>query len=201
MSRLRDALRAFSKTYHEAAPVRDGDCHDEADASEIDAWPMKKYGRNEIGSGGYRILDSEDDSRRGAASGTYPVDKSRPEDPMSPGYNGAALDDEQQNLRKLRSAKVRIQCPHCDQMNTVRLPKHLSLAEGEADGKVLKTMCGGCSETVRFHAPEGYRFARRASEAERTFAARYRYLTGRGGSIVRGLRSAREAFRKSYFDR
>src|SRR5689334_14632279 len=95
MSRLSDALKAFSKTYHEAAPVRDGACHD---ASEMDAWPMKRYGKNEIGSGGYRVLDSEGgDSRRGAGGPGYPVDKSDPEDPMEPGWRGPALDDEDED--------------------------------------------------------------------------------------------------------
>ena len=209
MSRLRDALKAFSKTYHEAAPVRDGDCHDEAE--EMDAWPLRRDPKNTVSSGGYRVLDSEGDSRRGAASDGYPVDKSQPEDPMEPGWNGAAGDDDEQPaLRQLRSAKVRVQCPHCDQTNTVRLPKHLQLAyagegeDGEAyasEGKsrILRTQCGKCGETVRFHAPEGHKFSNRESAAVSHFNDRYRYLTGRGGSIVRGLRSAREAFRRSYF--
>jgi phage FluMu protein Com len=107
-------------------------------------------------------------------------------------------------------SRVKIQCPHCDEVNRVRLPRHLTLARmdesktGEsktAEGKILRTQCGKCDETVRFHAPEGYSFQAKTSEAARHFAARYRYLTGRGGSITRGLKSAREAFRRSYFDR
>src|SRR6266478_7761759 len=96
---LSEALKAFSRAYHESAPAASGQCHDE---QEMDVWPVKKYGKNEIGSGGYRILDAEGDSRRGAASDGYPVDKSQPEDPMSPGHNGEPLDDEQSKLRTLR---------------------------------------------------------------------------------------------------
>jgi len=263
MSRLNDAINTFYKMYRESGnpagspvttregAVRSGDCHDEAD------------------------------SRRGAASDGYPVDKSQPEDPMSPGWNGPADDDDDEeeayaadeysgggatsegeeevdyfpmdgsggdasgkmaykNGRKgdgpkgLRDtgrsrapesegdmdpgglmgadasearSKVKIRCPHCDEKNTVRLPKHLTVVRsayaGEADaseGKILRTQCGKCDETVRFHAPEGHAFVRRTGEAQRHFAQRYAYLTGRGGNpITRGLRSAREAFRRSYY--
>ena len=209
------------------------------------------------------------DSRRGAASGGYPVDKSQPEDPMSPGWNGDAGDDDDveeidyfptsgggdasgkmayKNGRKgdgprgLRDtgktrapeseggeayadegdmgsrgsgfsssearSRVQVKCPHCGSGNRVRLPGHLTVVRSayasEADaseGKILRTQCGSCAETVRFHAPEGHAFVRRTGEAARHFRQRYNYLTGRGGSIVRGLRSAREAFRRSYFDR
>jgi len=210
MSRLSDALRAFSKVYHEAAPVSQGDCHDES-SKEIDVWPLRRDPKNTVSASGYRILDAEGDSRRGAASDGYPVDKSQPEDAMSPGWNGPGDDDD--DALKDASAgrsRVKIRCPHCSEKNTVRLPRHLTLARmdetrtGEArtsEGKVLRTKCGKCAEDVRFHAPEGYSFQAKTSEAARHFAARYRYLTGRGGSITRGIRSAREAFRKSYWGR
>jgi len=221
MSRLGDALRTFSKVYHEAAPVSQGDCHDESlseapgeyfpthgggDASGKMVYPGGRKGDGPRGlrdTGRSHAPEAEGDSRRGARSDGFPVDKSDPGDPMDPGYNGEPLDQGR--------SKVNIRCPHCDEKNTVRLPKHLTVVrsayagEGEAyasEGKILRTKCGKCAEMVRFHAPEGHRFVRRTGEAQRHFAQRYRYLTGRGGNpITRGIRSAREAFRRSYFGR
>ena len=122
----------------EADPVADGVDHDE----EMDVWAMKRYGKNEIGSDGYRVLDSE---------GGNPA----MEQPLDQGVS-----------------KVKIECPHCDRENTVRLPPHLTVTRasrtGEGDGgqdKLLRTKCGHCGETVRFHAGEGFAFTKRESAA------------------------------------
>jgi len=194
-------FEGFLRKYHEGSvPVRDG-VPSANEGEEIDAWPMRRDPKNTVSSGGYRVLDSETgDSRRGAGGPGYPVDKSDPEDPMEPGWNGDALDDEEE-----RALRVSVRCSACGETSKVRLPNHIRLAktayaaEGESGkGRIMRTRCA-CGETVRFHAPEGYAFAKRESAA---FMTRYNYLAGRGPNpIMRGLRSAREAFRRSYYGR
>lgn len=174
--------------------------HGGGDASGKMAYPGGRKGDGPAGfrDSGKRLApeaehDADDDSRRGASDGLT--------------HSGGAGDT--QPLDQVRLGKVRVQCPACERENIVRLPKHLTVVrgayagEGEGGGKLLKTQCGGCSENIRFRAPEGHRFANRESAAVSHFKQRYGYLTGRAGHnpIVRGLRSAREAFRRTYFDR
>jgi hypothetical protein len=164
------------------------------DEEEVDFWPVKQYGKNEIGSGGVRVLSGEDEAMTDEAM----------TDENDPGSRGPGFSEGR--------SRVNVKCPHCGEGNRVRLPKHLTVVRSAqtaqtdeaqtAEGKILKTRCAQCAETIRFHAPEGHSFVRRTGEAARHFNQRYRYLTGRGGNpVTRGIRSAREAFRRSYFGR
>jgi len=202
----------FLKTYREGSvSVRDG-VPSANEGEEMDAWPMRRDPKNTVSSGGYRVLDSEHDSRRGTwpGAGAGLDGDGEPDDPMSPGWRGDALDDG--GLDKLADArgldKVNVRCPSCGETSKIRLPRHIKLAktayasETEGKGRIMRTQCGSCSESIRFHAPEGMRFVNRESAAVRHFTQRYGYLTGRSRNpITRGLKSAREAFKRSYFGR
>jgi hypothetical protein len=194
------AWDTFRKFYEGSAPVRDG-VPSADEAEEIDAWPMRRDPKNTVSSGGYRMLDAEGDSRRGARSDGFPVDKSDPSDPMDPGYNGDALDDHDDEEE--RALRVAVKCTRCGETSKVRLPGHIKLRsayadEAEGSGRIMRTKCA-CGNVQRFHAPAGKVFDKRESAV---FFDRYLYDTGRGRNpLTRGISRAREAFRKSYFGR
>jgi hypothetical protein len=190
----------------EESRVADGNCDDEAETGEAVG---EFWATNLDGKAGNRLITSEDgeeededeDDAEDEDSGRRGGD--RPEDGQRPPYfkDGA---------KSLDGSRLNVTCPSCDTTNRVRLPKGLSLAEGEDEGRIMRTRCGKCGETVRFRAPEGFNFAKPTlaeGSALRHFMRRYFSESSPtfGGSLspdrrVRNARTALETFRQSLRD-
>jgi hypothetical protein len=194
-------IDAFSRRYKREAGVSAGFCHDqEVDAqrdsrrgagsgSEPPYWTdgmpgMTAAGRAEADD--EQVDGGTDEKVRGhkanvARKAQYKDDLAsfnKYFDQESDEYDGEDAEDAEES-----NMKAQAKCPKCGEKQ--RLPHKLVRKEGKGQSRLAAVKCVNkrCGESMAVAPPKGYAFGRPISEAQATFAWRYRRETN-GGPVL-----------------
>jgi hypothetical protein len=191
----------FRRQYHEAAGRgKTNDANPVKDAGEDKPEPEEEmdFVKIDPGADGNDVIDPGGD----------PEEQEESADDAPPPYfldDAKTLDGRDKSNVQQPGGRVQVACPGCGVSQRVRLPSHVSLAEGEPDGTIMRAACVGCGKKLRFTAPPGHKFGK--ENAVRHFFSRY--FAESGGPFnsgpspdqrVRGAQSAIDAFRQSLRD-